>query len=166
MASTKTSISVAEYLRTSLDPDREYVDGEIVERNVGEKPQSKVQGKLIQIFYELAKIHPLFCFPELRMKLAEGRYRIPDVAVFAVQEPEENVPDAPPLAAIEIVSPDDRYTEILRKLEEYRAWGVPHVWLADPWLRQLHVYTSAGLREVRAFTLPEFDVEIPIDRIV
>jgi len=165
MGSAKTSVSVDEYLRTSFDPDCEYVDGEIVERNVGEDPHSKVQGRLIEIFYELRKRHPLYSRPELRLKLAVRRYRIPDLAIFAGEEPTELVPSTPPLAVIEIVSREDRYTEILKKLEEFRQWGVPHVWLVDPWLRQLHVYTSAGLTEVRAFTLPEFDAETPIDQI-
>jgi hypothetical protein len=30
-----TQISVTEYLQTSYRPDREYVDGEVRERNVG-----------------------------------------------------------------------------------------------------------------------------------
>ena len=32
-----TLISVDEYLRTSFDPDRDFVDGEVVERNVGKR---------------------------------------------------------------------------------------------------------------------------------
>ena len=31
------------YLRTSYHPDREYVDGRIVERNLGEKTHSSIQ---------------------------------------------------------------------------------------------------------------------------
>jgi hypothetical protein len=41
--------SVEEYLNTSYpDGDREYVDGHIVERNLGEKPHSKVQGEVLR----------------------------------------------------------------------------------------------------------------------
>jgi hypothetical protein len=32
----ETLISVAEYLNTSYDPDMEFVDGVLVERNVGD----------------------------------------------------------------------------------------------------------------------------------
>jgi hypothetical protein len=36
---TRVLISADEYLRTSFDgPDREFLDGEVVERNAGEKP--------------------------------------------------------------------------------------------------------------------------------
>jgi Uma2 family endonuclease len=54
------------------------------------------------------------------MKLREGRYLIPDFAVFWRTKP-PLVPDAPPLIAIEILSPDDRLTAVREKLEEYRA---------------------------------------------
>jgi hypothetical protein len=37
-----TLISVAEYLNTSYSPDREYIDGHIVERNLGEKTHSRI----------------------------------------------------------------------------------------------------------------------------
>jgi len=41
---TTTLVSVEEYLRTSFpDADREYIDGRIVERNVGEVYHSDVQ---------------------------------------------------------------------------------------------------------------------------
>jgi len=43
---TKPLVPVEEYLRTSFDgPDREYLDGEIVERNVGENQHSEVQAR-------------------------------------------------------------------------------------------------------------------------
>jgi hypothetical protein len=41
-----TTILVEEYLHTAYRPDCEYVDGEVLERNVGEYPHSKVQGLL------------------------------------------------------------------------------------------------------------------------
>jgi Uma2 family endonuclease len=54
------------------------------------------------------------------------------------------VPDTPPLVAIEILSPDDRLIEVRQKLEEYQAWGVPHIWLIDP--RSHRFYTcDSGL---------------------
>ena len=80
------------------------------------------------------------------MRVGEKRYRVADIAVF-VGEPAEDVPTSPPLVAIEILSPDDRFGEVLAKLEEYRAWGVAHVWFVDPISRRIYVYT-AGLREV------------------
>ena len=160
------SVSVEEYQRTSFDgPDREYLDGEVVERNVGENQHSKAQARLVEIFYELRKTSPLFSRPELRLRLGPRRFRVPDLAVFRDSEPVEPVPSYPPHVVIEIVSPDDRLTDIVRKLEEFRAWGVPHVWLVDPSLKKLYVFSGAGLLETPAFELVEAVVEIRASEI-
>jgi Uma2 family endonuclease len=74
------------------------------------------------------------------------------------------VPDTPPLIAVEILSPDDRLTEVREKLEEYRAWGVPHVWLVDPHSRRLYS-CDAGLREVASFLVGELDIEVTPDQV-
>ena len=99
------------------------------------------------------------------MRVAPRRYRVADVAVYAPDEPTEGVPSTAPLIAIEILSREDRYKDILEKFEEYRNWGVRHVWFVDPWLGKIHVYEDAGLREVPAFQIPEYGVEIPAARI-
>ena len=40
-----TLVSIEDYLSTSYSPDREYIDGRIVERNLGEKTHSSIQAK-------------------------------------------------------------------------------------------------------------------------
>lgn len=45
------------------------------------------------------------------------------------------------------------------KLEEYRAWGVKHVWLVEPYQRRLYT-CDAGLAEVASFRVPELELEI------
>jgi Uma2 family endonuclease len=44
---TGTAVPVEEYLRTNYDPDMEYVDGQLVERSVGERRHSRTQTILI-----------------------------------------------------------------------------------------------------------------------
>jgi hypothetical protein len=44
--STQTLVSVAEYLSTSFRPDREYLDGLILERAMGERGHSRLQSLL------------------------------------------------------------------------------------------------------------------------
>ena len=158
---SKTSVTREEYLRMSFDgPDADFIDGEIVERNVGENQHSEVQVQLVAIFLELRKKHPLHIRTELRMKVSAARFRVADVAVFTGPRPAESVPSVPPLVAAEIVSPDDRFTEIAAKLNDYLMWGVRHVWLIDPWLRKLHAYDASGLHEVPALRIPELEMEI------
>ena len=40
-------VSLEDYLRTSYDPDCEYVDGRLLERNMGEPDHAGLQGLLI-----------------------------------------------------------------------------------------------------------------------
>jgi Uma2 family endonuclease len=159
--STKSAVSLEEYLRTSFEnPDREYVDGEIVERRLPDQFQSKTQWLLEGVFWDLAKTRPFHGRPELRSRVAPTRIRIPDVSIYAGNEPTELVPSTPPLAAIEIVSPEDRYADLMQKFEEYSTWGVPHIWLVDPRRRKLQKYISGSLTEVAALEIPEYDVRI------
>jgi len=155
-----TSFCVEEYLHTSFDnPDREFRDGELVERSMPDKRHSRAQVR-ISAFFEAAR-EKLGLYPcsDLRVKLRDGLYRIPDVAVFWPEEPAADVPDTAPLVAIEILSRDDRLTAVRSKLDEYRAWGVPHVWLVDPYLRKLYT-CDAGLAEVPTLQIPELDLEL------
>ena len=92
------------------------------------------------------------------MKIRTGRYAIPDLAVFSPVEPPP-VPETPPLVAIEIPSRDDRLTEVRDKLEEYKAWGVAHVWLVDPHSRRMYT-CETGLVETQSLKISELGVEI------
>jgi Uma2 family endonuclease len=155
----KTAISVEKYLQTSFpDLDREYRGGELVERSLPDYLHGKTQFLLLMFFGALRGKFPLFPCPETRMKLRPEVFLIPDVAVFYGSEP-GLVPETPPLVAIEILSPDDRMTAVRAKLQEYRTWGVPHVWLVDPHERILYT-CDAGLTEVETLRIPELDFEI------
>ncbi len=83
-----------------------------------------------------------------------------DFAVYLGARPEGRFATAPPFVALEIVSPEDLFSPLLRRLEDYRQWGVPHIWLVDPQLRRLNEYSEAGLFQFPALRLPGFDFEI------
>jgi hypothetical protein len=40
--------------------------------------------------------------------------------------------------------------------QDYRTWGVEHIWLVEPELKQFHIYDHGSLREVDQLELPEF----------
>src|SRR5579884_776773 len=103
-----TLMSVDEYLHTSFSPDCEYVDGVIVERNLGEKPHSKLQTRLAYLLMQIKGVQP---WVEQRVQVSPTRFRVPDVCV-TIGEPEENIFTAPPLICIEILSPEDRLTRL------------------------------------------------------
>jgi Uma2 family endonuclease len=163
---SRVQIPVEEYLRTSYDgADREYLDGDVVERNVGNNPHSEAQWRLSAFIWELSKQHRVHGRPELRVRVGERRYRVIDLAVYAGGPPTELVPASPSLIAIEILSPDDRMAEMLDKLREYRRWGVRHVWLVDPDARVLYSFTEDGLKETPRLAIPEFSTELSREQV-
>jgi Uma2 family endonuclease len=155
----RTVLSVEEYLHTSFpDTDREYRDGDLVERSLPDILHGRTQMLLGAFFESSRKRLSVYACSETRMKLRQGLFRIPDVAVFWPTLP-SGVPETPPLIAIEILSPDDRFPEVREKLEEYRAWGVKHVWLVDPHSRRMYT-CDAGLAEVPSLRVEELGVEL------
>jgi Uma2 family endonuclease len=156
---TKTGVSVAEYLSSNFpELDREYRDGELVERSLPDYLHGKTQLLLAAFFAALRKRLNIFPCVETRMKIRSGRYAIPDLAVFWPEEP-PRVPEAPPLVVVEILSLDDRLSEVRDKLEEYKAWGVAHVWLVDPHSRRLYT-CETGLVESQSLKIPELSLEL------
>jgi Uma2 family endonuclease len=161
----KTSITEEEYLRTSFPGvDQEYQDGDLVERAMPESVHSEVQGNACTVFNMLRKVkgQPFFGRPELRHQVRPGRYLIPDVAVHWPEPPSQPVPSNPPLIVIEILSPDDRMSAVLAKLEEYLNWGVAHVWFVDPHTRVLSVYDRSGLHTVTEFPVPHANCTLTV----
>jgi Uma2 family endonuclease len=101
----------------------------------------------------------VFTGVEVRLRLAVDLYRIPDISMWEGAEPEK-LPSSPPLLVVEVVSPDDRVNDLLQKLEEYRVWGVRHIWLVEPELKQIHVYENGSLTRVARFELPRFGLAV------
>ena len=145
MQPASTLVSVEEYLRTSFsDGDREYVDGRIVERNLGEKDHSRTQRKLIAFFVAQEAALGTYCFPEQRVQVKRTRFRVPDVCVYVGREPQEQVFRTPPFLVVEILSRDDRASDTQEKVEDYLDFGVRYVWIIDPRTRQGYVHTKHG----------------------
>lgn len=92
-------------------------------------------------------------------------FRVIDFAVYRDRRPEGRYGTTPAFIAIEIVSPDDSYNNLTERLDDYRRWGVPHVWLVDPWQKRLWEYTEAGLLQRSSFTLPEFDFTLSAEDV-
>ncbi|MDX1522402.1 MAG: Uma2 family endonuclease [Anaerolineae bacterium] len=61
--------------------------------------------------------------------------------------------DVAPELVVEIISPDDRWSEINQKLREYFAAGIDLIWVIDPKSRSVHVYRS--LTDIREFSADE-----------
>ncbi|MBI4860827.1 MAG: Uma2 family endonuclease [Candidatus Riflebacteria bacterium] len=71
--------------------------------------------------------------------------RAPDVAFVAaaripVDVPEDGFWPIAPDLAVEVVSPSDRWSEVVEKAREWLSAGVRLVWIVDPRSRTAHVY--------------------------
>jgi Uma2 family endonuclease len=141
--------TVREYLRTSWSPDREFVDGRIEERNLGEKEHSIIQRYLTFLFMLKRAEWGVEVFPELRTQTQTRRFRVPDVLVMRKEEKFERYVKTPPLVAIEILSPEDTLRTIAEKAAEYRLFGVENVWVIDPEPRIAYRYGESVLEVVR-----------------
>jgi Uma2 family endonuclease len=157
MASS-TSVSIEQYLSTVYEPEMDYVDGELEDRNVGEKDHSKLQVKLIRLLPPT-----LATFSEVRIQVSASRFRVPDVCVYA-EEPEEQVFRSPPLLVVEILSPEDRMARMQRKLEDYYTMGCLHVWVLDPCAKKAYRYDGTAVVEVQD-SLNAGDLTLPLEKL-
>lgn len=139
-----TLTSVDEYLRTSYRPDCDFIEGEVLERNVGKRRHAYAQTRTAAWF--LHRQHTLHLEPltELRMRVGPNRIRIPDVAVSEMPLPDEEIFTAPPYLCVEVMSPDDTVAAMQDRLDDYLNFGVPNIWVIDPYKHRGWSVTAAG----------------------
>jgi Uma2 family endonuclease len=126
-------VSVDDYLSSTYHPEKEYVDGVLVERSVPTIAHSLLQMILIRYFSEYEDSLDFLSLPEVRTRIIErARYRVPDVILCPVPLPTGKVVTSIPWVVFEILSPDDRMPEQLERLRDYDRIGVDHVVLLDP----------------------------------
>ena len=159
--------TVREYLRTSWSPDREFVDGRIEERNLGEKEHSIIQRYLTFLFMLKRAEWKVEIFPELRTQTQSRRFRVPDVLVMRAEEKFERYVTQPPLIAVEILSPKDTLTEMRAKSAEYRDFGVENIWIIDPEPRIAYRYSDGVLEEIRTgeLTVPGTSIRVALSEM-
>lgn len=129
---TATHIPLEQYLSTDYEPDAEYVDGEVEERNVGGYEHNLVQLALVNWFNEHGREWKIRSIQEQRTRLTPTRYRIPDVCVFRRGLPRESIFTQPQIVAIEVLSPEDKHSKIQERIEDFINFQVPNVWVIDP----------------------------------
>ena len=165
---TATFIPVEEYLHTSYRPDVDYVDGELEERNLGEQWHSLVQKMIAAIFLAQRKEWGLRSLTEQRVQVNPTRYRVPDVCVVSSADPLVPILSRPPLLCVEVLSPEDRFSRTLRRVQEFLAMGVPQVWIIDPNSRDIWTVSGEGNPvQLRGdvLTLPGTPVRITVAEI-
>ena len=137
-------VTVEEYLATTYRPDCDYVDGQVVERNVGKKRHAVVQTKVSFWLGLHATEFDIEVVVEQRLQVAPKRFRIPDVLAVRTPLPEEEVFTSPPYLCVEVMSPDDTMSSLQDRIDDYLHLGVPNLWVIDPWKRRAWTVTATG----------------------
>ena len=163
ISSESRSVSVEEYLQTSYRPDCDYVAGFIEDRNVGEFEHSRVQMILTYLLRSHESEWGLITAPECRLQVGPNSYRVPDVMVLRRGTKVSRIVREAPLLCIEVLSPEDTWTKMRARLNDYLALGVQHIWCFDPEAREARRYTADGFELVHEADLTVADSAIRIN---
>ena len=159
---TGTLVSVQQYLSTSYRPDREYIDGVILERNLGEYDHSNTQRLLGGYFFIHADEWKVQALPEQRVQVKATRFRVPDLCIVFEPGPFEQIFITPPFICIEILSKDDTLESMQERIDDYLSFGVPYVWVINPRKRRAFVHTTEGCKEPKDGILRTENPEIVV----
>jgi|SRR5581483_4498063 len=164
---TGTLVSVEEYLSSCYRPDRDYVEGAVEERNVGEGEHSSLQMALGAYLFNRQKQWNIRVLPEQRVQVKPRRFRVPDICVLLGRDPIVPIVTEPPYICIEILSSEDRMVKVQNRIDDYLAFGVRHIWVIDPRSRRAFVFDADGSREVKDGILRTDDpaIEIPLPEV-
>ena len=161
---TTALISEEAYLRTVYEPDCEYEDGVVIERNVGEPDHGWLQAALTAYFFRRRKAWGIEVYTEVRHKIRGGRYMIPDVCVIWSPRQAGKVLNHPPTVWIEILSPEDRPMRVNKKIRELLEFGAQNIWIIDPETLEAEIHTPAGSRAVEdgVLRVDGTPIEVPL----
>jgi Uma2 family endonuclease len=165
MVAATSLITVAEYLKTTAEPDCEFVEGVLEERPAPMLDHSNWQSVLL-MFFTMRRIGiDVKALPSLRMRVAPNRFRVPDVTILSREAPREQIITHPPLAVFEILSPEDTMTRMLEKLSDYERMGIQAIWVIEPSKRSYFRFTEGKLIPASIFELPGSSFSVPMAEI-
>lgn len=153
MATAVSYVPIEVYLRSSFEPDAEYVDGEIQERSVGELDHAAWQGVIYKWFSMREGEWGIRVFVELRVQVSPSRFRVPDVVVLENTGPlkdMEQIVRTAPVAVFEILSPEDTVARTLQKLADYEKMGVRSIFVINPKTGCKYQYEAGDLKQIEA----------------
>lgn len=133
-------VTLEEFLQLpETKPASELIDGKIIQKPMPQGEHSLLQGSLCQNINQITKPNKIaLAFPELRCVFG-GLAVVPDVVVFRWERIPRSTSgrianrfEISPDWAIEILSPDQSYKQVLNKLLHCADHGTELGWLIDP----------------------------------
>jgi Uma2 family endonuclease len=122
---------------------------------MGENEHSAWQHALDVWFGQHEKEWGIRVRPELRVQVANHRFRVPDLALLDRSLPTERFATHPPIAVFEILSPEDSLNRMMTKLADYERMGIQTILVLDPNGRHFR-YRLGGLE-----SLPPSPFDLP-----
>jgi Uma2 family endonuclease len=127
----------------------ELIDGRIVRMTPTGAEHSRIEGALVRLIGNFADERRcgwvLAGEVGIYTRRNPDRIRGADLA-FVARDQAATIPEGflelAPELVVEIISPNDRWTDVRDKIDEYFAIGVERVWAVEPRSRQILVYTS------------------------
>jgi Uma2 family endonuclease len=157
MVATPTKpLTLDEFLaEPETKPAREYIEGKVSQKPMPQGKHSLLQLELLFLINSiLRKSATAIAFPELRCTF-DGRSVIPDIAVIKnenIPQDEQgeiaNVFKMAPDWMIEILSPDQSSTQVIKKILHCLQHGTEVGWLIDPAEKSIFIYHSGKQVEV------------------
>ncbi len=159
-------LTLIEFLKLpETEPATEYIDGQIIQKPMPQGKHSTIQGELVTAINTVVKPQRIArAFPELRCTFG-GRSIVPDVAVFTwgrIPRDENgeiaNVFQAAPDWVIQILSPDQSQTKVIKNILHCLEYETQMGWLIDPEEQSVFVY----LRNQQLVVLDEAEALLPV----
>lgn len=169
------TLTLAEFLQhPETKPASEYISGQVIQKPMPQGKHSALQGELVSAINSVVRPERIArAFPELRCTFG-GRSIVPDVAVFSWSRvPRDqngevaNTFLAAPNWTIEILSPNQSQTKVMKKILHCLQYGTQIGWLIDPDEQTVFVYRSEQSTQVfdepnAALPLPPFAQEFQL----
>lgn len=158
-------VPVGEYLSRTYRPDCDYIEGEVRERNMGEQPHGRLQFRIGSWLFAREKRWRIRGVSEVRLQVRADRFRIPDLMILDADDPTDPIVTKPPRLCIEILSKDDRVSEIRERVNDYFAMGVPVCWIVDPVKKYGFIATPGHFDEATDGILRAGEIEMPLAEV-
>ncbi len=155
-------VSVEEYLHTSYEHDPELIDGRLVERPMPTRLHGWVQAMLIHWFAMHMDAWGVGPESEVRTRVRPSNFRLPDISIVSLDPITTRTMDEPPLIAIEILSDDDRFSDLRGRARDLSAMGVQHVWLIDPERRSAQVWAADVWESAAELKVPNSPIHLDL----
>lgn len=153
----KTQMTAGQLLEIAGLGRSELVCGELIEMSPVGRPHARIViklGSLLEAFVDKAGLGEVGTEGGFILARDPDTVRAPDIHFMAqarlTRASQDGFLEGAPDLAVEVLSPEDRASEVLRKVREYFAAGAKLVWIVDPANRTITVHHSKGDALIRS----------------